>query len=117
MAFRIDVTYDTSAEVVARIPALLREIVTTQKPIRFDRSHFATYTDSALRFETVYYVLDPDYTRYMDIQQAINLEILRRFGAENIRFAFPTRTVDWSSGAPKLETEMPARVSARHSRQ
>ena len=117
VVFRIDVTYDTPPDVVARIPGMLREIVTAQKPIRFDRSHFASYTDSALRFETVYYVLDPDYTRYMDIQQAANLEILRRCGAENIRFAFPTRTVDWQGGAPRVETEMLAPASAPHRRQ
>jgi hypothetical protein len=29
----------------------------------------------------------------MDVQQAINLEILRRFGALNVKFAFPSRTV------------------------
>ena len=29
----------------------------------------------------------------MDVQQAINLEVLRRFAAEKVKFAFPSRTV------------------------
>ena len=29
----------------------------------------------------------------MDIQEAINLEIMRRFGEEGIEFAYPTRTL------------------------
>jgi small-conductance mechanosensitive channel len=93
VAFLTDVTYDTPPDAVARIPAMIREVVTAQSPIRFDRSHFSAYTDSALRFETVYFVLDPDYNRYLDIQQTINLELLRRFHADRIRFAFPTRVV------------------------
>jgi small-conductance mechanosensitive channel len=91
--FTLDVTYDTPRDVLARIPAMIREIVEAQTPVRFDRSHFSAYTDSALRFETVYYVLDPDYNRHMDIQQAILLAVLERFEREGIEFAFPTRTV------------------------
>ena len=93
MVFTTDVTYDTSPDVLARIPGMIREVITAQNPVRFDRSHFTQYMDSALRLETVDYVLDADYTRYLDIQQTINLELLRRFTAEKIEFAFPTRTI------------------------
>jgi len=91
--FTIDVPYDTATDVVARLPGILREIVEAQQPVRFDRSHFSAYTDSALRFETVYYVLDPDYNRHMDVQQSIFLAVLERFRTEGIAFAFPTRTI------------------------
>jgi small-conductance mechanosensitive channel len=97
-AFATDVSYDTPTDVVARIPALLREIVEAQRPIRFDRSHFSGYTDSALRFETVYYVLDADYNKHMDIQQAIFLSLLDRFRREHIEFALPTRVVVHKDG-------------------
>ena len=63
--------------------------MSAQSPVKFDRSHVSSFGESAIRIETVYYVLDPDYKVYMDIQQAINLEILRRFGAENVKFALP----------------------------
>lgn len=89
-----DVTYDTPPDVVARIPSMLKEIVSAQKTVRFDRSHFAGFQESALRIETVYFVQDPDYGKYMDIQQAVNLEVLRRFKAEKITFAYPTRTLE-----------------------
>jgi len=61
--------------------------------MHIDRSHFQGYGESALNFETVYYVLGADYNLYMDIQQAINLEIFRRFKEEDISFAYPTRTI------------------------
>jgi small-conductance mechanosensitive channel len=41
----------------------------------------------------VYYVLDPDYNKYMDIQQGINLALLRAFRERGIAFAYPTRTL------------------------
>ncbi|HEX4682295.1 MAG TPA: mechanosensitive ion channel domain-containing protein [Gemmatimonadaceae bacterium] len=92
-SFNLDVPFDTPPDVLARIPEAIEAIVTAQKPIRFDRSHVASFTESGVRIETVYYVLDPDYKLYMDIQQAINLEILRRFTADRLHFALPSRTV------------------------
>jgi small-conductance mechanosensitive channel len=86
----LDVTYDTSPEIVEKIPGILKTIVEAQKSVRFERSHFSGFMESALRFETVYFVLDPAYTQFMDVQQSINLEILRRFKADRIQFAFPT---------------------------
>ena len=38
-------------------------------------------------------MLTADYNVYMDTQQAINLEVYRRFDEERIEFAYPTRTV------------------------
>jgi small-conductance mechanosensitive channel len=92
-SFNLDVPFDTPPDVLARIPQILESIILAQKPVKFDRSHVASFTESAVRIETVYFVLDPDYKVYMDIQQAINLEILRRFNAEQLKFALPSRTV------------------------
>jgi len=51
------------------------------------------YGAFSLDFEIVYYVLQPEYNAYMDVQQAINLAIFRRFAAEGIEFAYPTQTL------------------------
>ena len=91
--FNLDVTFDTPSDALTRLPKIIEEIVTKQSPVKFDRSHIATFGESAIRIETVYYVLDPDYKKYMDIQQAINVAVLERFGKERVKFAFPSRTV------------------------
>lgn len=91
--FSFGVTYQTRYEQLAAIPGIVREIVEAQDTASFDRAHFFRYGDSSLDFEVVYYVMDPDYDRYMDIQQAINLELYRRFEEEGISFAYPTRTL------------------------
>jgi len=93
VVFKIGVTYDTPREKLAQIPAWIKQIITEQPQTRVDRSHFAAYGDFALTFETVYYVLSPDYNTYMDIQQTINLKIHERFEKEGIEFAFPTQTL------------------------
>jgi small-conductance mechanosensitive channel len=91
--FNLDVTFDTPSEALAKLPTIIEKIVSAQSPVKFDRSHVSSFSESAIRIETVYYVLDPDYKKYMDVQQAINLEVLRRFAAEKVKFAFPSRTV------------------------
>lgn len=93
VVFSIGVTYETPPETVAAIPGMLRTIVEAQEGVRFDRAHFAAYGDFALLFEVVYYVLSPDYNRYMDIQQAVNLAVLKRFAEAAIDFAYPTQTL------------------------
>jgi small-conductance mechanosensitive channel len=93
VVFHLDVPFDTPPDLLARIPGMVEQIVKTEAPVQFDRSHIASFTESAVRLETVYLVLDPDYKLYMDIQERINLEILRRFNAESLRFALPSRTV------------------------
>ncbi|HEX6058783.1 MAG TPA: mechanosensitive ion channel family protein, partial [Gemmatimonadaceae bacterium] len=98
--FTIGVTYDTPREKLERIPATIRAAVEAQEGVRFDRAHFFRFGDSSLDFETVYYVLSPDYTRYMDVQQAINLALVARFAEDGIEFAFPTRTLHLASAAP-----------------
>ena len=98
--FTLGVTYDTGYERLRQIPGMIREAVESEENTRFDRAHFKEYGGSALVFETVYYMLVPDYNAYMDTQQAINLEIYRRFEAEGIEFAFPTRTVHMHTAEP-----------------
>lgn len=91
--FSLGVTFQTSLDKLQGIPAMVREIVERQARVRFDRAHFKEIGDSALLFEVVYYVLDPDYTLYMDIQQSINLEVIRQFTASGISFAYPTQSL------------------------
>jgi small-conductance mechanosensitive channel len=70
---------------------LRRAAIAAQRDTRFDRSHFATYSPASLDFETVYYVLSPDYNRYMDIQQAINLRLRRELERLVVELAYPTQ--------------------------
>ena len=82
VVFSLGVVYETPREKLKLIPNIIRESIEAQDKIRFDRSHFMQYGDFSLQFETVYYVLSPDYNIYMDIQQAIYFAIHERFEQE-----------------------------------
>jgi small-conductance mechanosensitive channel len=101
VVFQIGVAYGTPYEKVAAVPQLIRAAIEAEEGVRFDRSHFKEYADSSLNFESVYYVLSSDYNRYMDVQQAINLTLFRRFEEEGIAFAHPLRMV--TGGVPGLQ--------------
>jgi small-conductance mechanosensitive channel len=91
--FTLGVVYQTPREIAARIPDILKEVIESADSTRFDRAHFRSFGPSSLDYEVVYYVLVPEYNTYMDIQQKMNLEIMRRFEAEGIEFAYPTQTI------------------------
>jgi small-conductance mechanosensitive channel len=93
VAFDIGVVYGTSAKSLRAIPDLIRAAVESQENARFDRSHFKSFGDSALIFETVYFMTVPDHLAYMDTQQAINLALYETFESQGIEFAFPTQTL------------------------
>jgi small-conductance mechanosensitive channel len=92
-AFNLGVAVDTPYDKLQQIPGILREIVSAQPEIEFDRAHFTTFGNHTLNFEVVYFVPTPDYTFFMDTQQAINLEIYRRFAEEGIELPYPTQVV------------------------
>ncbi|MBM3293516.1 MAG: mechanosensitive ion channel family protein [Candidatus Aminicenantes bacterium] len=89
----LGVVYQTPAEKLEALPRILREIIESRSGARFERAHFSSFGAYALDFEVVYWILSPDYARFMDIQQAVNLAVFRRFQEEGIAFAYPTRRI------------------------
>jgi small-conductance mechanosensitive channel len=93
IAFTFGVLYETPPDKLEAIPGMVRELLEAETMTRFDRAHFLSFGDSALNFEVVYFILTPEYNAYADVQQRLNLSLLRRFQAEGIEFAYPTRTL------------------------
>ena len=111
VVFAFGVTYGTPTATLRAIPGVVKGIVERHSgraigldegavveglelpPLRFDRAHFKGFGGSSLDYEAVYFVLVPDYARYMDAQQAINLALAEDFEGRGVDFAFPTRTL------------------------
>lgn len=93
IVFSVGVTYQTPRAKLERIPQIIREAIQAQAKTRFDRSHLKEFGDFSINFESAYYVVVADYNVYMDVQQAINLEIHKRFEEEGVEFAYPTQTL------------------------
>lgn len=100
ISFTVGVTYQTLPDVLEAIPDMMRRVVESKDDARFDRSHFKGFGPYSLDFETVYYVTTPDYAVYMDVQQAINLDLCRRFAEAGIEFAYPTQSLYLGRMAP-----------------
>jgi len=93
VTFTIGVTFDTPTAKLKKIPEIITAIINKQELVNIDRVHFSEFGDFSLKFEVVYYVQVADYTKYMDVQQAINFAIKEEFEKENIEIAFPTQTI------------------------
>ncbi len=91
--FKLGVTYQTSLQQLKEIPEVIKNIIENIDDTAFDRSHFSSYGDFSLIFETVYYVMSRDYNKYMNIQQEINFAINEEFEKRGIEFAYPTQTL------------------------
>jgi small-conductance mechanosensitive channel len=89
VVFTTRVLQDTPEPLAARIPGMIREIVSARAQVRFDRSHLIAIGGGSLDYETVYMVTTADYQTYMDGQQAILLELMQRFEREGIELAVP----------------------------
>lgn len=93
IVFKLGVIYQTKHEQLKAIPGIIKDVIDNTEGVRFDRSHFSGYGNFSLDFETVYYVLQPDYPVYMDKQQEIYLAIFKKFEEGGLVFAYPTQTL------------------------
>jgi small-conductance mechanosensitive channel len=93
MIYSIGVTYHTTVDQIKLIPTTIETIVENTAHAIFNRCHFTGFGDFSLNFEIVYYIDNPNYTSALDIQQSINLSIMRRFEEQGIEFAFPSQTL------------------------
>ncbi|MDF3849148.1 mechanosensitive ion channel family protein [Achromobacter denitrificans] len=93
IVFTVRITYMTAVDEAAAVPGLIRGQIERQPETRYDRAHLARFGENALEYEAVYYVMTADYNRYMDIQQDINLGVMRELDARGIALALPERVV------------------------
>ena len=111
VAFGIRVAYGTAEHLLAAIPDMVRAIVASH-PVDFEHCHFMSYGDWSLNFEVVYHFRSPDWFAHLDTQQAIFLQLYRRFAEEHIQFAHPMSIVQVSSWKPgNVDRRAPPPVS------
>ncbi|HSC89485.1 MAG TPA: mechanosensitive ion channel family protein, partial [Polyangiaceae bacterium] len=89
----VGLEYGLSVERIELARDIALETLGKESQVRVDRGHFKALGPSSLDFEYVYFVLSPDFGVYMDVQQRVLLELVRRYAAEGLSFAFPTQTI------------------------
>lgn len=86
------VTYETPAAKLRDIPGIVKSALERHEHVRYERCHLKALNTFSVDFELVYWITSPDFSIHVSVQHALNLELLERFAAEGIEFAYPTQT-------------------------
>ncbi len=94
----ITITYDSGAKKAERAVSIIREILAgveeaNRDPEKPPRVYFNEFNDWSLNVYMTYWVKPADFWLFYEINQRVNLEMMRRFEAEGIEFAFPSQTL------------------------
>lgn len=93
VVLNLGMTYDTTPEKMQQSMDVLKDIVKDQPGLEMENTDigFNAYGDFALGIIFIYRInKDADILK---TQTEVNLQILKRFNAEGLEFAFPTQTV------------------------
>ncbi|HEX7370398.1 MAG TPA: mechanosensitive ion channel family protein [Rhodanobacteraceae bacterium] len=104
IVFNFRLPFNTARDRIPDVVGRVRGIIENQKPVRFDRGYLSTFGDFGLEFEFVYYVLDPSYNIYVEIQQNINLGMLAAFDELGVELALPARKLHAADSFPIVAT-------------
>ncbi|MCB2149008.1 MAG: mechanosensitive ion channel family protein [Deltaproteobacteria bacterium] len=103
----IGITYDTPPEKIEKAVAIIREIIADHEGMHPDfppRVYFNGFNDWSLNIMVLIWYHPPNYWDFQEWVQRTCLEITRRFAAEGIDFAFPTRTLHLANDAKRQLT-------------
>lgn len=94
----ITITYDSGQRGAKRAVEIIKEVLAGVPEINTDperppRVYFSDFNDWSLNIYMSYWVKPPDYWLYQQVNERVNLEIMKRFEAEKIEFAFPSQTL------------------------
>ena len=94
----ITITYDSGHNKAKRAVEIIKEILAdvpevNTDPERLPRVYFNEFNDWSLNIYMSYWVKPPDYWLYQQVNERVNLEMMKRFEAEQIEFAFPSQTL------------------------
>jgi len=92
----IGITYDTPPGKVEKGVQIIREILENHEGMKEDfppRVYFNGFNDWSLNIMVIVWYHPPNYWDFQAWLQKTCLEIMRRFEAEDIDFAFPSRTI------------------------
>ena len=92
VSITLGLTYDTSPEKVQLAVSILKEIVGNHSDTENDFTvWFSSFGDFSLNVSCTYYINKIGH--WADTPGEINMQILEKFNAEKLDFAFPTQTI------------------------
>jgi MscS family membrane protein len=92
IVLQLGLTYDTTPEQMERAMEILHQIAAENPNVGDDvKVSFSSWGDFALGIRFAFFVLID--RNFRQTENTVNLEILRRFNAEGLEFAYPTQTL------------------------
>lgn len=91
MPFTIGVAYETPPETLARVPAILKELVEAEGG-KASRAGFESFGASSLDFSLLVDVPGKDWSVAHPLRDRLVVAIVRRFAEEGISIPYPTQT-------------------------
>lgn len=109
IVFNFRLPFATPREKLPQVVERVRGFIDEEELTRFDRGYLSGFGEYGLDFEFVYYVLEPAYNTFVEIQQRINLNMLDAWDELEIEFAVPARQIHASApdGAAVLQVSSP----------
>ncbi|MBN2210146.1 MAG: mechanosensitive ion channel family protein [Sedimentisphaerales bacterium] len=94
----ITITYDTPPDKVQRAVEIIKQVLDVTPEVNTDpeltpKVFFNEFNDWSLNLLAIYWVKPADYWLFQEVNQRVNLAVMRGFEAEGIEFAFPTQTL------------------------
>ncbi|MHC4555778.1 MAG: mechanosensitive ion channel family protein [Planctomycetota bacterium] len=94
----ITITYDSGHTKAKKAVEIIKDVLTDVPEVNIDpdrppRVYFSDFNDWSLNIYMSYWVKPPDYWLYQEVNERVNFEIMKRFEAEKIEFAFPSQTL------------------------
>ncbi|HEY1899730.1 MAG TPA: mechanosensitive ion channel domain-containing protein [Steroidobacteraceae bacterium] len=88
VSFEIPVIHDTPVATLRAIPDAVQSVVEASPRARFVRCNLLTLSETALRYEVVYFVQAPELPVYAQVQHGILVALMEKF--RELRVQFPT---------------------------
>jgi len=114
VAFSFGINYSADADAMTKIPQIVKAEIQASEKTRFDRAHFKSFGANALEFEVVYYIVVSDFNLYMDIQQSINLRLMKEFQDLGVKFASPSMTLNMPETFLEVESKVTRKPIKSH---
>ena len=85
----IKVEPHTAPDLLARVPALMKEIIDADEHAEFNRGHLVKVDPDTAQFDIVFFIDSGDMVTFLDARHRIILAMLRRFDELGIQIATP----------------------------
>lgn len=105
VALKFSVPFDTPLEKIQAVPKWIQEFVASLPILIFERAHLSDIGSSSINFETIFWVNDPDYQKFMDAQQAFLVKMIQRFEDEDIPFAVPVQAFQFTNSFEEFQDQ------------